>query len=659
MTKFAYRTLRSVTLVVSLISACAIAQPKKEALEYAREGYEYEQQGNFAEALYKYNQSIAADTKYPYPVQRIAAMYQKLRNYSKAIEFYRRAIALDSSFDDYNYYNLASLYRTIRQFDSAAQVYRVFARRMKPILDEDSATLRKAQTFIDYTDRSNELRTKPKNTPDPQAFDSTVNSPYLDFGPVVTLDGKTLYFTSRRPSTNQQKYSETGDYGDDLFTAERNAAGRWTNAKPMTGINSRDDEGAVAFSADGQEIYYSLCRRLDGVGDCDLYVQERSDTGWKPLKNLGRVVNSPMWDGQPSISADGTALYFSSRRFGSSDGSEDLWVSYRNTGGAWSSPINLGDVINTSGSERSPFISADGGTLYFSSDGHPGYGEHDLFVTRKLEDGSWSEPVNLGSPINSEGNDEFLTIPARGDTIIYSTDRGKLGNTDLYYALLPLDMQPKPVILALGKVFDKRSRKPVKAKIELTDLDKDELLAVYQSDASSGEYRVPLPLGKKYGVTATAPDYAFYSGNFTVSDTSKYREVRYDIPLSSIDTTLASLDDSVTVTLNNIFFDFGKATLRNESIPELKNIVRLLKAYPKMRIEISGHTDSVGTAEYNMKLSQDRANAVRNYLIQSDGISSSRVMGKGYGSTRPVASNETEDGRQLNRRTEFIILSKK
>jgi tetratricopeptide (TPR) repeat protein len=180
-----------VTLVVSFLVSLSFAQPKKEALDHAREGYEYEQQGKYAEALYKYNQSIAADTKYPYPVQRIAAMYQKLRTYGKAIEFYRRSIALDSSFDDYNYYNLALSYRTLRKFDSAAMAYELFANRMKPILQEDSATLRKALSFISYTEQSRSIRAREKNTFEPIPLDA-VNSPYFEFGPAVTLDGKRL-----------------------------------------------------------------------------------------------------------------------------------------------------------------------------------------------------------------------------------------------------------------------------------------------------------------------------------------------------------------------------------------------------------------------------------------------------------------------------------
>ncbi len=679
-----YRTLRSVTFVViSLISVTVFAQPSKEALDHAREGYEYEQQGQFAEALYKYNQAIAADTKYPYPVQRIAAMYQKLRNYSKAIEFYKRAIALDSAFDDYNYYNLALSYRTLRKFDSAAIAYNLFTRRMKPILEEDSLTLRRSLSFINYTERSQELRKQPGNTFEPVPLDS-VNSPYLEFGPAVTLDGKLLYFTSRRPSTNTQKYNETGDFGDDLFTANRDGSGRWAVSRPMGAINTIDDEGASTFSADGQEVYYSLCRRPDGVGDCDIYMSALDDSGWKASINIGRVVNSPQWDGQPSINPDGTALYFSSRRLGSVDGSEDLWVSYRNTGSGWAAPVNLGETINTAGSERSPFIAADGRTLYFSSDEHAGYGEHDLFVTYRQDDGTWTEPKNLGTPINTSGNDEFLTIPARGDTIIYDSDRGRLGNTDLFFAVLPADLQPKPVILVMGTVFDKRTKKPVRAKIELMDLDKDELLAVYQSDATTGEYRVPLPLGKLYGVTATATNYLFYSGNFTVSDTSKYREVTHNIPLSAADTSIYASNNNPpkdpiktippkdtsktktnvtptppeTVVLNNIFFDFDKATLRKESFAELRNVAKMLKTYPTMEIELSGHTDTVGDEAYNTLLSENRAKAVRHYLIYTGGIDGARITAKGYGSTRPVAPNETEEGRQLNRRTEFAILKR-
>jgi outer membrane protein OmpA-like peptidoglycan-associated protein len=647
----------------------SISAQNKDALKASRSGYEFEQEKKFAEALFEYNKAIAADPKYPYPVERIGAMYQHLHNYPLAINFLHRAIRLDSNFDDYNFYNLGTCYKALQKNDSAVIYYKMFLQRMKPILPEDSSAMRDAKTLITFTEQSQQLRAKPKNTADPVQVKGEINTPFDDFSPTMTADGKMLYFTSRRPSTNTKAYAETKDFGDDIFYSKLQPAG-WSTPVPLPSpINSKDDEGAISISADGQTVFYSLCRRSDGMGDCDIYFSELHGNSWSIPKNLGPSLNSQQWDAQPSISPDGLTLYFSSRRLGSIDGSEDIWVAYKNTDGAWGRPVNLGAPINTGASERAPFIANDGKTLYFSSNGHPGFGAHDIFMSRKRDDGSWSEPVNLGSPINSTGDDEFLTIPAKGDKIFFASQRENLkGSLDIYEAALPGSVRPLPGALITGIVIDKKTRKPLGAKLEITDLAKDEIKAEYHTNDETGEFQISLPAGKNYGITATAPHYAFYSNNYSVSDSAEFKEVRYEIALTRIDidsnlnaktpneTTPGKLPDTTVVALNNIFFDFNKAVLRKESITELRHMIKFMHEYPKLQVEISGHTDSVGTAEVNRKLSQERADAVREYLV-SHGIPALRVTAKGYGASRPVAPNDTEEGRQRNRRTEFRIIS--
>ena len=672
-----YCIVLSVLLCVS--SHAIFAQSNKDALKASRAGYEFEQENKLSEALFEYNKAIAADPKYPYPVERIGAMYQKLHNYPRAISFLKRAVALDSNYDDYNLYNLGTCYKALQKNDSAILYFKAFLHRIKPVVAEDSSAIRDANTLITFSDQCMQLRAKPKNTQDPLLVKGEINSRYDDFSPTVTSDGKTMYFTSRRPSTNTKIYSETKDYGDDIFYSTLTPNG-WS--KPLSlpqPIDTKDDEGAVSISADGQTVFYSLCRRPDGIGDCDIYYSELHGTMWSSPKNLGSPFNSPQWDAQPSISPDGFTMYFSSRRFGSIDGSEDIWVANKNTDGTWGKPMNLGTQVNTGGSERSPFIANDGRTLYFSSNGRPGFGGHDLFMTRKQEDGSWTPPLNLGSPINSSGDDEFLTIPARGDKVFYSSQRDSLkGSLDIFEAILPQNMRPLPVILITGKVFDKLTKKPLGAKIEVADLSKDLIQAEYHSNSESGEFQIPLPSGKNYGITATALHYAFFSNNYTVSDSEQYKEIHYDIALTRIDkdtefaaihingpkdttnknpTTVSDPIDTTVIPLNNIFFDFNKATLRKESITELRQMIKFMHEYPKLKVEISGHTDSIGTDEVNRKLSQERAEAVREYL-SSHGIQVTRVTAKGYGASKPVAPNDTEEGRQRNRRTEFRIISR-
>lgn len=651
---------------VVFVTVSLHAQTKEEALKLARSGYELEQQGKMSEALYQYNQCIAVDPKYPYPVQRIAAMYQKLRNYPKAIQFYQRAIALDSSFDDYNYLNLALSYKQMKKFDSALYAYRNFTRKIKPVLKEDTTALHEALFYTTYLEKSAELREMPKNTDEPEVV-AVINSAFWDFAPSIRADGKLLTFTSRRQSTNNQKMSDTKDYGDDIFYTVKDSTGIWSTPKAAPSpVNSPDDEGVASIARDGQTVFFSICRRPDGVGDCDLYYSQLNGTTFSEPKNLGRSVNAREWDGQPSISADGGQVFFSSKRRNSINGSEDIWVSYRNTDGSWGMPLHLGDVINTPMSERSPFLAADGKTLYFSSNGHPGYGDHDLFVSRKQPDGTWGIPENLGSPINTSGEDEYLTIPARGDKILYSSQQD--GNDyNIYEAKLPPSLQPAPVTLVAGHVYNKLTKKPLGAKLEVTNLEKDELLATYNSNSETGEFYITLPMGFEYGITATAPNYAFFSAHYTPPDTGLYKEISYDVYLTPIDTsrfattetTKNDTEEEVTIIpLNNIFFDFKLATLREESTTELKNIVTFLKQYSKLKVEISGHTDSIGTESYNKNLSQQRANAVRDYIVKH-GVPAAQITAKGYGASRPVAPNDTEENRQKNRRTEFRILNKK
>lgn len=686
-----------------------LAQKDPKALEHSRRGFDYEQQQLFEEALYEYSEAIKLDSNYPYPWSRVAGMYQTLKNHRLAVQYYHRAIKIDSNFDAYNYYNLGTSLRVLQKPDSAAYAFTQFVRRMVPFTALDTAQMREADFWIRFNLESQAERLKPPSGETPLLVPG-LNSDYDDYGVSMTADGENIYFTSRRPSTNVRQYYETGDYGDDLFSATRDTMNNWRKPQPLDPpLNQVDEDGGAMISADGLTMFLTLCRRPEGVGDCDLYISEATADGWTTPQNLGRVVNSPAWDGQPSMTADGSTMYFSSRRQGSINNSEDIYVVYRGTGGSWTKPINLGEVVNSRFNDRSPFISADGKTLYFSSNGHPGYGNHDIFMTRKLDDGTWSKPVNIGAPINSFGEDAYLSIPARGDTVYYSSQGSDAsGDMDIYKAKLPTEFRPGPVTVIAGRVIDKVTTAPVQATINVTDLAGDELVAVYRANPVTGKFFITLGTGRHYGITATAPGYVFYSENYTVPDTIPYREIVHDLPLTPLgdlaskepaktpsktpakepvktpakdpvkpptkdpvkgpakDPVKAPAKDTTKVTepvetprtivaLNNIFFDFNKATLRQESVTELNNLVKLMKDNPKLNIEIAGHTDNVGPDDVNARLSQERANAVRRYLLDK-GIASRRLRAKGYGASQPVATNETEEGRQQNRRTEFEIL---
>ena len=758
--------MRFAAYFVCALAIFGIASPifgqKPESLKHAREGFNYEQKAQYKYAIFEYDTAIKLDPKYPYPVERIGGLYQVLKNYPLAISYYQRALRIDSNYDVYIYYNLGLCYRIVQKYDTAVLALREFLRRMDPVNRTDTLAMKDADWWIKFDLGCIVELAKPKNTDDPIAM-ADVNSKYDDFAPTMTADGNTLYFTSRRPRPGAKSEIETGDYGDALFESHRDSLLHWSKPLPLPPpLDYTDDEGAASVSADGQTLYLSLCRRSDGVGECDLYQSQLAGDIWSKPQNMGRVINSPAWDGQPTVTADGITMYFSSRRFGSmGDSSEDIYVSYKNVEGSWTPPRNLGEPINTRFNERSPFISADGNTLYFSSNGHPGFGNHDLFMSRKLDDGTWSVPINLGRPINAYGDDVFLTIPAIGDKIIYATQRDNArGPLNLYDAKLPLEFRPGPVTLVSGTVYDKVTRKPVGAKVDVNDLKANQRVATYHANKVTGKYFVTLGTGKMYGITATADGYAPFSDSYTVPDTIPYREIAHDLPLTPLPNYAGNIESGnngpdtngdwlkhhkptnnghvpdtngdwlkhhkpannghipdtngdwlkhhkpannghipdtngdwlkhkkpsnnghvpdtngdwlkhhkpkhpitnepdisgmAGIPLNNIFFDFDEATLKPESRTELGYLIEMLKKNPKFRIEIDGFTDSIGTAAYNLRLSQGRAEAVRKYLI-TNGIAANRLKAKGFGDSRPLAVNENVIGRRQNRRTEFRFI---
>ncbi len=393
-------------------------------------------------------------------------------------------------------------------------------------------------------------------------------------------------------------------------------------------------------------MVYGRCGAAGGIGDCDLYISQLEGETWSEPVNLGNVVNSKEWDAQACLSADGMRIIFCSNRLGGY-GSEDLYMIEKNPFGDWGVPQNLGPVINTPWNDKSPYLAPDGRTLYFSSWGHPGFGGFDLF--KSTYDGSrWSAPVNLGQPLNSENDDNFFTISASGEHAYFATTRPGSGMMDIYQIEIPESLRPQPTVIISGVVTDAKTHNPTSAWVLVEDIVTGDLIATNKSNSTTGEYLVVLPAGRNYSVSANKEAYFFYSQNFDVPVTAKYQELKKNIGLKPI-------EKGTRVVLNNIFFESGKAELKPESYLELAKAIELLRVNGSMRVEIGGHTDNVGPDDKNMALSHERAKAVMDFMIKG-GIPAARMSAKGYGETQPVASNDTPEGRQANRRTEFVIL---
>ncbi|MFZ9387083.1 MAG: OmpA family protein, partial [Chitinophagaceae bacterium] len=498
---------------------------------------------------------------------------------------------------------------------------------------EEARTRKKSYEFAVQYARNNP---DPNYVFEPINMGSTVNSGESEYFPCLTIDGKELVFTRKLGGNNE-----------DFFSSSLKPDGDWDIAKPVGGnVNTPQNEGAQNISSDGDWLVFTGCYRPDGFGSCDLYISYKTPGGWLAPENLGRLINSDQWESQPCLSPDKRDLYFASKRMGGFGGS-DIYVSHLLPNGAWSRPENLGPEINTPGDEQCPFIHADNQTLYFTSNHWPGYGDEDLFYTRKQPGGKWSEPVNLGYPINTIDREGTLFIAADGRTAYYASDRSdSKGGLDIYSFELREHARPFKTLWVQGTVRDKKTGSGIVSTVELTDLASKQVISQVATD-EQGRYFITLPVGKDYAFTVNRKGYLFYSDQFLMASRSPDSTYRKDILLVPIET-------NASIVLKNIFFDSNQSVLKPESQSELDKLVLLLTDNPGLSIEISGYTDNIGKPADNLVLSNNRAKAVVDYLV-SRNIPAQRLSAKGYGETRPLADNRTEEGRALNRRTEMKV----
>ena len=469
----------------------------------------------------------------------------------------------------------------------------------------------------------------------------SINTSADEFAPHYVLRGDLLMFTSTRKSS-------TGRKGDQrIWFSKREKGNNWGDPVAVDeALGSAKHVGSATITPDGNYMIFaayeweSESNTLRGEGRTDLYSAERRGGTWTNIQNLGVIINSPYWDSQPSLSADGQLLYFTSDR-PNGFGGTDIYVSRRSATG-WTAPENLGSGVNSLGNEMSPVISADGVRLFFSSNGHGGEGGYDLFTTDEGNpfDGTWKSIINLGTPINSSSDEHFFYPEPNSKNGYFSSNRE--GSFDIYLAF-PNPFPPSAQVVVFGKILDDRTKKPVEASVTVSDLETGEVIANFRSDDQSGEYTVVLTKGRRYTVTADAPGYLFYSDAYTVpEELDEGEEIEKNILLREGSTRLL------------IYFDYDKAELRPESYPDLQRAVDFLQRNRDLSVEIAGHTDSIGSDTYNKGLSQRRAEAVREYMI-SKGVNRNRLKANGYGEEQPVSDNGTDQGRALNRRVEMRV----
>lgn len=480
-------------------------------------------------------------------------------------------------------------------------------------------------------------------------MDDSINSAYDEYWPSLTADESAMVFTRLVPKA-ETNLAFWGNWQEDIYISEKLSNG-WALARGISPqVNTLQNEGAESITADGQKMYYTACNREDGKGKCDIYVSERTPAGWGPGVNLGDPVNTGSSEKQPSLSADGRTLYFVSNRPGGK-GKFDIWISHLQDDGHWSEPVNAGDSINTPDDEQSPFIHPDNRTLYFSSDGWPGLGGYDIFVSRKKEgkDSSWSTPVNLGYPVNTFADEIGFVVNARGNKGYFASDRDQSRRKDIFEIDLPAVVRPLAVSYVKGKIFDAETHQPLEALLELVDLETRQVVHRSFSRKSNGEFLVCIPIAHEFAFNVSKDKYLFHSEHFAITDT-----MAVDKPFLK-DFTMEPIRVGKKTVLNNVFFETNSYELNQKSAVELNRLVQFLKSNPQLKIEIMGHTDNSGNEKFNLSLSENRAKSVADYLIQQ-GIDAKRITYKGYGEKFPVADNNTAEGRALNRRTEFKII---
>lgn len=615
----------------------------KKALEYYFEGQKQSKYRSYRDAAKAYESAIAIEPEFADAHVHLGITAYLLQSYEPAVTHLLKARELrPEDFPTLEFY-LGIVYFKQEAYADASRAIAVFLDKKagRPVDIETAQSLLKHSLF------AAEAIQRPVSFV-PENLGPAINTEHHDYLPYLTADNGMLLFTSRRPESLGGYQPLLRDFSEDFFYSVKDEAGNWLPAENLgPPINTTENEGAAAVSQDGRVIIFTACNRPDGFGNCDLYISTRQDDGWSEPRNLGPQVNGTGWDSQPCLSHDGKTLYFASARDGG-QGGRDIWYSTWD-GEKWLPAQNLGAPVNTSGNEDAPFLHADGLTLYFSSDYHPGFGSQDLFVSYRVAGGNWADPVNLGYPLNTSADESNIFVETNGKAGYINSDRaGGLGGSDIYRFQVPEEVRPQIATFLRGIVKDSLTLAPVYASIQVIDVATGDTLRDVRSGKSDGTFLMSLPGGKEYVAYLQAPNYLFTSQHFSLQQLAE--ETFFDLTI-----LMKPIESGMQIVLPNIFYGSGSWELQAASASELKVLYQFLKRNPRLVIEIQGHTDAIGKDSDNLMLSQRRADAVREYLVEA-GIPEARLIAKGYGKTMPIASNEEEAGRARNRRTEIKVL---
>ena len=618
-----------------------LATKSKKAIELYTEADNFRVRGQFSQAIGLLNEAIKKDKNFVEAYYRLGIIYMTLKDFPSAIRNFEKGLSLTDDIRKQKvfWYDLGESYFTVGDYDRAEKIVSQFLKAEV----QNRAKIARAKLLMDNIEFARENQ---KNTSayKQRRLSDTVNAFVMQYFPVLTADQQELIFTRRMGGGPNDD--------EDLVVSKKDKRGVWGAPESLSkNINTKLNEGTSTISADGRKLIFTSCIGREGYGSCDLYESVKVGEEWTKPKNLGPNVNSSEWESQPSLSADGRTLYFISDRRGGV-GRRDIWESHLTAQGQWTKAKNIGKPVNTLYDEISPFIHVNNRVLYFASNGLVGFGGYDIYFSEKDSSGAWTNPKNIGSPINNHEDQFSLFITADGQKGYYSHEQvadAGYSISHIYEIVIPEENRIRyRSNYVKGIVRDKETREPLAATIELINLETNETESLVSSDSVSGAYLIVLTQGAEYALYVNKKQYLFKSLNFNYSAVKDYEPIILDIDLEKASGGRRAI-------LQNIFFEVDKYDLQQKSITELQKILRFLKENPSIKVEISGHTDNSGSAAYNVQLSEKRAQSVNNYLIEN-GIDPERLITKGYGSDQPIADNATEEGRQKNRRIEFKII---
>jgi outer membrane protein OmpA-like peptidoglycan-associated protein/ribosomal protein L24E len=571
-------------------------------------------------------------------------------NTETAKKHFLKVIELCPSYDIYTYYYLGDIAYGAEEYENACKYLKIFLNDVDKIKSDKDYD--RAEEILKYAKFYDKIYKNP--VPFNPVYVKGISTSEDEYLPIITPDDDMALFTRKvKILPRKTAWVSSRKHYKEIFMYSEKENGKFDKSSPMPQpFNLNDNEGGATLTADSRQLFYTVCSQNKTYLNCDIFYAEFNDyyQEWSSIEKLDTSINkSYSWESQPSISSDGKILFFVSDRKGGYGG-YDIYKSVKDKNGKWTHAENLGPVINTSGNEKSPFIHTDSRTLYFSSDGLMGIGGYDIFFSKIDKNGKFGKPKNIGYPINTKDDEVGFFVSTDGHLGYFASNKlNGPGGWDLYSFELYKEARPERVFFQKGELKDEKNNEPVRAKIELKNIATKKVTEI-PVDTLTGKYVIVALFDSDFIMTVKKENYAYESKYISKKDTN------YESP-DKVDINIKQIQAGESYKLNDIYFATDSFKLTNESMLILDGFIEFLKDNPNIKIVVYGHSDIVGTEQYNLSLSENRAKSVYNYLV-NNGINVSRLRHKGFGRTRPVASNKTESGRAKNRRTEFFIISK-